>query len=116
MPRRSFRLSLLALLAGFLVVAPATEAKNKKAVSISPKDEIEVAGRIAVSGGPVRSFLTTQHYSSFYLYAQRDTGNSVTLDRRDQDGPARHSRRDRFRSRGRREACLRRGNVRARRQ
>jgi hypothetical protein len=76
--RRSFRLSSLSLLAGFLAVAPATEAKNKRAVS-SPKDEIEVAGHIAVSGGPVRSFLATQHYNSFYLYAQRGAGNSVTL-------------------------------------
>lgn len=78
MLRRSFRLSSLTVLASLLAVAPATEARNKKTAS-SPKDEIEVAGHIAVAGGPVRSFLTTQHYSSFYLYAQRDASNTVTL-------------------------------------
>ena len=76
---RSFRLPSQQLLACFLAVAPATEAKNKKAASSSPKDEIAVAGHIAVTGGPVRSFLATQHYGSFYLYAQRDTGGTVTL-------------------------------------
>lgn len=81
MRSRASRLSSLAFLVGFMVAAPAIHAKDKKSRSplSAPKDEIEVAGHIASTGGPVRSFLATQHYSGFYLYAQHDAGKTVTL-------------------------------------
>jgi hypothetical protein len=69
------------LLAGLAAFLPAVHAKNKKPKSppAAPKDEIEVVGHIALTDGPVRRFLTTQHYSSYYLYAERDAGRNVML-------------------------------------
>lgn len=68
------------LLAG-LALAPAANAKDKKpkAPPSAPKDEIEVVGHITLTGDPVRHFFTTQHYSSYYLYAEHQTGRNVTL-------------------------------------
>ena len=68
----------IALLAASLAAMPLASAKDKKPKE-SPKDEIQVIGHVAVADGPVRRFLLTNHYSSAYLYAERDTGKSVTL-------------------------------------
>jgi hypothetical protein len=75
------RLFFWVLVAGLTTLAPAANAKNKKikVTPPEPKDEIEVVGHIPSTGGPVRRFLSTQHYSSYYLYAERDAGKSVTL-------------------------------------
>jgi hypothetical protein len=75
------RLSFLALLAGMLVLISPADAKNKKvkAAPKDPQDEIEVVGHIPLTNGPIRRFLATQHYSSHYVYAERDPGKSVTL-------------------------------------
>jgi hypothetical protein len=56
------------------------QAKDKKtkAAPKDPQDEITVVGQIPLSGGPVLRFLTTEHYSSHYLYAEHGSG-SVTL-------------------------------------
>jgi hypothetical protein len=72
--------SFLVLVAG-LTFAPALDAKDKKAKTppTAPKDEIQVVGHVPLSDGPVRRFLVTQHFSSYYLYAERDSGRSVTL-------------------------------------
>lgn len=71
-------------LAVFVVVAAFSSlalAKNKKPKSTpkDPQDEITVVGHVPITGGPVRRFLPTQHYSSFYLYAEHDPGKGVTL-------------------------------------
>lgn len=68
-------------LAGLAGLAPVVHAKDKKpkAPAAAPKDEIEVVGRIPLTGGPVLRFFTTQHYSSYYLYAEHEAGRSVTL-------------------------------------
>lgn len=71
-------LSFIALAAVLQTMAPAAHARDKK-VTIAPKDDIEVVGHIPLSGGPVRKFFTTQHFSSFYLYAEHDAGKNVTL-------------------------------------
>jgi hypothetical protein len=60
------------------MLAPLGNAKNKNPKA-DPKDEIEVAGHIPVKGGPVSRFLATQHYSSYYLYAEHGAGKNVTL-------------------------------------
>jgi hypothetical protein len=69
------------LLVGLATLAPAVYAKNKKpkAPPAVPKDEIEVVGHIKLTDGPVRRFLATQHYSSYYLYAEHEAGRTVTL-------------------------------------
>jgi hypothetical protein len=76
-----YRLSSLVLLAAVAVFAPAGYAKNKKpkAPPASPKDEIEVVGQIPLTDGPVTRFLATQHYSSYYLYAEHNAGRTATL-------------------------------------
>jgi hypothetical protein len=61
------------------VLTPAIHAKNKKAPPPPPKDEIEVVGHIPLADGPVTRFLTTQHFSSYYLYAEHGTAGKVTL-------------------------------------
>ncbi len=69
--------SSLLLLAG-LTFAPALDAKDKKTPAAS-KDEIQVVGHIVLTGGPVTRFQATQHFSSYYLYAERDAGGNVAL-------------------------------------
>jgi hypothetical protein len=66
------------VLAG-LVLAPCASARNKKPKAADPKDEIEVVGHIPLTGGPVKRFLATQHFSSYYLYAEHENGGNLTL-------------------------------------
>jgi hypothetical protein len=81
MRTKCYRLSFLMLLAGLAAFAPAVYAKNKKpkAPLAVQKDEIEVVGHIPLTDGPVSRFLTTQHYSSYYLYAEHGAGRTTTL-------------------------------------
>lgn len=44
-----------------------------------PQDAIEVVGHIPLNNGPVQRFIATQHYSSYYLYAEHQDGKTVTL-------------------------------------
>jgi hypothetical protein len=71
----------LTLLSGMLLISASLEAKDKKvkAMPKEPQDAIEVVGHIPLRNGSVMRFLTTQHYSSYYLYAERGAGNGVTL-------------------------------------
>jgi hypothetical protein len=69
---------LAVLFAGLIVALPAG-AKNKKAATPGPLDQIDVVGHIPLTGGPVKRFLATQHYSSYYLYAEREAGGNSTL-------------------------------------
>ena len=64
-----------------LTITPLGNAKNKKPKTgpPDPTDQIEVVGHIPVTNGPVRRFLATQHYSSYYLYAEHEGGAQVTL-------------------------------------
>jgi hypothetical protein len=73
-----YRLSSTVLLAG-LILAPGASAKDKKSKASNPKDEIEVVGHIPLTGGPVKRFVSTQHYSSYYLYAEHENGGNLTL-------------------------------------
>lgn len=57
-------------------LAPLSAKDKKKA---DPKDAIQVVGHIPLTGGPVKRFFTTQHYSNSYLYAEHETGGNVTL-------------------------------------
>jgi hypothetical protein len=63
------------------MIASLGNAKNKKPKNppLVAKDEIQVVGHIPLTDGPVERFLTTQHYSSYYLYAEHETGDKVTL-------------------------------------
>ena len=81
MPTKCHRLSSVVLLAGLVAFAPAVYAKSKKpkAPPAVPKDEIELVGHIPLTDGPVRWFHATQHYSSYYLYAEHEAGGTVTL-------------------------------------
>src|SRR5580658_5748227 len=76
----SSRFAMSAIFTALLVCGTAAHAKDKsKAPPAAPKDEIAVVGHIPLIGGPVTSFQSTQHYSSYYLYAEHDAGKSVTL-------------------------------------
>jgi hypothetical protein len=71
----------LILFAGLVVCGSAVHGKDKKVKTppSPPKDEIEVVGHIPLIGGPVTRFSSTQHYSSYYLYAEHRGSTSVTL-------------------------------------
>ena len=64
-----------------LGLSPAAEAKgkSKKPPPKDPQDAIEVIGHIAPTGETVTRFISTQHYSSYYLYVEHDTGKNLTL-------------------------------------
>jgi hypothetical protein len=53
--------------------------KKPKSPDNPPQDSIEVVAHIPSTTGAVRRFLSTDHYSSHYLYAEHDAGSSVTL-------------------------------------
>jgi hypothetical protein len=63
---------------GLMMVIP-LPAKDKKPKAAAPQDAIDVVAHIPLTGGPVRRFLATEHYSSHYLYAEHDAGANVTL-------------------------------------
>jgi hypothetical protein len=63
-----------------LAVGPAAaKDKRPKAPPAGAQDAIQVVGHLPAAGGPVVRFLATQHYSSYYVYAERGNGESVTL-------------------------------------
>lgn len=68
----------LGMLLGATVLAIGGYAKDKHPKP-DPKDTIDVIGHISLSGSPVVRFESTQHYSSYYLYAERGSGTNVTL-------------------------------------
>jgi hypothetical protein len=65
------------LILGLAILLPLS-AKDKKPKS-PPQDNIEVVAHIALTSGPVLRLLTTEHYSSYYLYAEHGAGAPVTL-------------------------------------
>jgi hypothetical protein len=65
------------LVLGLAILIPLS-AKDKKPKSL-PQDTIEVVAHIAITSGPVLRLLTTEHYSSHYLYAEHAAGAPVTL-------------------------------------
>jgi hypothetical protein len=71
----------LVLFVGLLALSTAVQAKNKKVKTPpkEPQDEIEVVGHIPLTNGPVRRFVSTQHYSSYYLYVEYAASKSATL-------------------------------------
>lgn len=79
---RSFGFStLFFVVAGLAVLSSNALCKDKKKKSPpkDPQDAIEVVGHIPPTGGAVTRFLSTQHYSSFYLYVEHEGGKNVTL-------------------------------------
>ena len=60
------------LILGLAILIPLS-AKDKKPKS-PPRDSIEVVAHIALTSGPVLRLLTTDHYSSHYLYAEHGAG------------------------------------------
>ncbi len=73
------RLPVSAAALALLVFAATAKDKKPKTAPKDPQDEIAVVGHLPLSGGPVRRFLVTPHYSSFYLYAEHDGGKGITL-------------------------------------
>jgi len=61
------------------MLASVGAAKNKKPKE-DPKDQIEVVGHVALASGAVKRFIATQHYSSYYLYAEHADGKLTLID------------------------------------
>jgi hypothetical protein len=80
MQKQRQRLCAISSLCVFLSSSAALAADKKpKVIPAAPKDAIEVVGHIPSTGRPVTRFLSTQHYSSYYLYAEHEGGTNVTL-------------------------------------
>jgi hypothetical protein len=67
----------------FLLIAGAAASygkdKNAKKQDDSPQDSITVVAHIPLTGGPITRFVSTQHYSRSYVYAEHESGKSLTL-------------------------------------
>jgi len=76
-----FHSSLLLIVAASIAI-PGGQAKEKKPKPApkEPQDEIQVVGHVPLTGGAVTRFIATQHYSSYYLYAEHDGGQLTLLD------------------------------------
>jgi hypothetical protein len=79
--RSSLLSSVLFVVVGVVALSSNAQckAKKKKAAPKHAQDAIEVVGHIPPTGTAVTRFLSTQHYSSCYLYAEHEGGKSVTL-------------------------------------
>ena len=62
-----------------MLLASLGAAKNKKPKD-DPKDQIEVVGHVALASSAVKRFIATQHYSSYYLYAEHADGKLTLID------------------------------------
>jgi hypothetical protein len=73
--------SISYFLIGLLALSAETHARGKKdkATEEEPQDAIEVLGHVPLTGASITRFLTTQHYSSYYLYVEHEGGKTVTL-------------------------------------
>jgi hypothetical protein len=69
----------LAFLAIALTVPLMAKDKKPKAPEKTPQDSIDVVAHFPATNGLVRRFLSTDHYSSHYLYVEHDGGAGVTL-------------------------------------
>jgi hypothetical protein len=69
---------LFAALVVSLSTIYASERHHQKANEDATRDEIQVIGHIAIEG-PTTQLLPTQHFSSFYLYAEHGPGKALTL-------------------------------------
>ncbi|HEX4228055.1 MAG TPA: hypothetical protein VHZ07_05250 [Bryobacteraceae bacterium] len=72
-----------------LVFSAGVYGKNKHPKPQTPQDEIQVVAHVSVPGDAVVRFLATQHYRRNYLYAEHQSGKTVTLiDITDLDSPS----------------------------
>jgi hypothetical protein len=71
-----------AALVTLVVVAPAVFAKEKKPKPApkEPQDEISVVGHVPAEGTTIRRFVTTTHFSRYYLYGELADGTMTLLD------------------------------------
>jgi len=53
--------------------------KNLKKQDDPSQDSIAVVAHIPLTGGPVTRFIATQHYDRSYVYAEHESGKSLTL-------------------------------------
>jgi hypothetical protein len=61
------------------VVASYGKDKHPKKQDDSSQDQITVVAHIPSMGGPVTRFIPTQHYGRSYVYAEHESGKTLTL-------------------------------------
>jgi hypothetical protein len=77
LPNRYHRFAALLIAAG--ICTGVLEAKGKKTASSQPQDQITVEAHIDLASGPVTGFITTQHHSNTWVYAEHGPGKGATL-------------------------------------
>jgi hypothetical protein len=70
------RIKIAVIALALTVVSANARDKHPKP---EPQDAIEIVAHVPLTSGPVRRFLTTQHFSRTYLYAEHNAGENVTL-------------------------------------
>jgi hypothetical protein len=79
MNRKDLQMRFVAILCLAIVIPLPAKDKKPKKPTPSPQDAIDVIAHLPRATGPVRRFLSTEHFSSHYLYVEYDAGASVTL-------------------------------------
>lgn len=77
--RRCRLVTFVAIGLCFFVSQGTAKGKHHKPAPSAPSDTIEVIGHIPLTNDPITRFVSTRHYSSYYLYAEHAPGGSVTL-------------------------------------
>ncbi len=72
------RVHSLPLIFALVTFAGSVAAKDKHPKA-TPQDRIQVIAHIPATGGRVVRFLTTDHYRRNYLYAEQESGKTLTL-------------------------------------
>jgi hypothetical protein len=73
------RLSTLRVVALFLLAAAGSQLSAKDKHKQPPRDQISVAAHMPLSDGPIVRFTATRHYDRAYIYAERGSGQPITL-------------------------------------
>jgi hypothetical protein len=79
MTRNLRHLSIFSVSLLISVATVGAKDKHRKTQPDAPQDQISVVAHLPLTGGAVTRFLTTEHYRRDYLYAEHESGKTVTL-------------------------------------
>ena len=72
-------IAILLLTSAAGLYAKDKHSKKQNGASPDSQDRITVVAHVPLSGGAVTRFISTQHYDRSYVYAEHESGKSLTL-------------------------------------